>query len=298
MHKKIAVLLASYNGSKWICNQIDSILNQKGVDVSIFISDDMSTDDTIATIQHHYKDNAQIILLKNIGKIGGAAKNFYRLIKDVDFSKFDYISFADQDDIWYDNKLLRAINMIEDKHIDVYSGNVIAFWENGKKVFINKSQAQKKYDFLFSSAGPGCTYVMTKQFLSNFKNHMLVKCVVLDKMHFHDWLLYAYARTHNYKWYIDCEASMMYRQHKNNEFGANSGMKVFKKRWSQARNGWYREQILNVAKFCDYENKITTSIEKNSFMDKLYLIGNLFKLRRKMSEAVMLFFILLIPGFR
>lgn len=295
---KIAVLLASYNGTKYIKEQIDSILNQKNVDVTIFISDDLSTDNTLEYLENIYKDNEKLIYLENNQKFGGAAKNFYRLIKDVDFSDFDYISLSDQDDIWYESKLIRAIKTIEEKKIDVYSSNVLAFWKDGKKVLIDKSQSQKNYDFLFSSAGPGCTNVMKKEFLSDFKNKMLIKNYLLDKIDLHDWLLYAYARSKNYKWFVDAEPSMLYRQHENNEFGANSGIRTFTKRWLKARNGWYRQQILNTASFCDCKNKITISIENNTFLNKLYLILNIFQLRRKVSESIILFFILIIPGFK
>lgn len=298
MNKKIAILLASYNGTKYIKKQIDSILNQKDVDVTIFISDDLSTDNTLEYLHNKYENNKRLLYLKNDGKFGGAAKNFYRLIRDVDFSDFDYVSLSDQDDIWYKDKLIHAISIIEKKQIDVYSSNVLAFWENGKKVLIDKSQPQKKYDFLFSSAGPGCTYVMKKQFLIDFKNKMLKKYSLLNKIDLHDWLLYAYARTNNYKWFVDAVPSMLYRQHDSNEFGANSGFQTFKKRWFEARRGWYREQILYTAKFCDYENTITKSIDNNTFYDRMYLILNVFKLRKKFSEAIILFFILIIPGFK
>jgi len=76
MGKKIAVLLASYNGTKYIKEQIDSILNQKDVDVTIFISDDVSIDSTLEYLQSIYKDNRKLIYLKNDTKFGGAAKNF------------------------------------------------------------------------------------------------------------------------------------------------------------------------------------------------------------------------------
>jgi len=295
---KIAILLATYNGVKFLKEQIDSILNQNKVDVTIFISDDLSTDSTLNYLQNIYKNNKRLIYLESNQKFGGAAKNFFRLIKDVDFLNFDYISLSDQDDIWNEDKLIQAIKIIEEKQIDVYSSNVLAFWENGKRVLIDKSQSQKKYDFLFSSAGPGCTYVMKKEFLSDFKNKTLEKNILLNQIDLHDWLLYAYARTNNYKWFVDNVPSMMYRQHNNNEFGANSGFGTFKKRWNKARNGWYRKQILNIAMFCEYENKIIKSIENNTFFDKLDLILNLFQLRKKTSESLVLFFILIIPGFK
>ncbi len=72
MHKKIAVLLASYNGVKYIKEQVDSILNQKEVDVTIFISDDLSTDKTIEYLQDIYKDYENIVYLPSGSKFGGA----------------------------------------------------------------------------------------------------------------------------------------------------------------------------------------------------------------------------------
>jgi rhamnosyltransferase len=296
--KKIAVLLASYNGTKYIKEQIDSILNQKDVEVTIFVSDDLSTDRTLEYLQNIYKDNKKLVYLESNQKFGGAAKNFYRLIRDVDFSAFDYVSLADQDDIWYEDKLLRAVKTMEEEQIDTYSSNVLAFWEDGKRVLINKSQAQRKYDFLFSSAGPGCTYVMKKEFLMDFKDQMIKKQFLLEKIDLHDWLLYAYARTNNYKWFVDNIPTMLYRQHSSNEFGANSGFKAFTKRWFKARNGWYREQILNTASFCDYSNKITNSIKNNNFFDRLYIVRNIFQLRKKFLESIILFLMLIIPGFK
>lgn len=298
MKENIAILLATYNGEKYLKEQIDSILNQKEVDVTIFISDDLSTDNTLEYLQDTYKNNKKLVYLESKEKFGGAARNFYRLIRDVDFADFDYVSLADQDDIWFEDKLMRAIKTIEQKQIDVYSSNVIAFWENGKKVLINKSQPSKKYDFLFGSAGPGCACVMKKEFMNDFKNIMIKKSILLNKIELHDWLLYAYARTHDYEWYVDSQPSMLYRQHSNNEFGANSGFKTFQKRWHKGRNGWYRNQLLNTANFCDYENEITRSVENNTFFDRLYLISNILKLRKKISESIALLLMILTPGFK
>ena len=91
--KNVAVLLASYNGIKYIKEQIDSILNQDEVEVTIFISDDLSTDGTIDYLHNIYKDEKRLTYLNSNQKFGGAAKNFYRLIKDVNFSDFDYILY-------------------------------------------------------------------------------------------------------------------------------------------------------------------------------------------------------------
>lgn len=293
---KVAILLATYNGKSFIKKQVDTILNQKDIDVTIYVSDDLSTDGTLEYLQDTYTDN-NIVYLPSSQKFGGAAMNFFRLIKDVNINEFDFIALADQDDIWDENKIIHSINNIISNDVSIYSSNVTAFWENGKEILINKSQEQKKYDYLFSSAGPGCTYVMKKDFLIEFKKVLIKKEESLKGIALHDWLLYAFARINNYKWYVDKDTTVLYRQHSFNEFGANSGFKAFKVRWHKARNGWYRNQIINLAKFCDFDNKITKAIKKNRYIDRIFLLTQIFKLRKKTSEVIVLFLILIIPGF-
>ena len=111
---KIAILLAAYKGKQYIQDQIDSILNQEDIDVTIFISIDPSTDGTRELLETVYCNNPHVIILNDVGKFGGAAKNFFRLIRDVDFTLYDFIAFADQDDIWYPQKLARAIVKINE----------------------------------------------------------------------------------------------------------------------------------------------------------------------------------------
>ncbi len=100
---------------------------------------------------------------------GGAAKNFFRLIRDVDSSHFDYIALSDQDDIWDGDKLHHAIKTIEQDDLDGYSSDVIAFWDNGKEELVKKSFPQKKLDYFFEAAGPGSTYVLKQQSVQKFK---------------------------------------------------------------------------------------------------------------------------------
>ena len=271
MHKKIAVLLASYNGTKYIKEQVDSILNQKEVDVTIFISDDLSTDKTIEYLQDIYKDFKNIVYLPSGSKFGGAGKNFFRLIRDVDFSSFDFISFVDQDDIWYEDKLIRAIKTIEDKQLDAYSSNVLAFWEDGKEMVINKSSSQARYDYLFEAAGPGCTYVLKKDLAISLQNFICENWEDVNKIELHDWFIYAFVRENNYKWHIDEKPSMRYRQHTSNQVGANDGLKAKLKRLKKVFSSWYREEIIKIIKVLRLENKYKVSkyILNKSYLNNL-----------------------------
>lgn len=291
MHKKIAVLLASYNGIKYIKEQLDSILNQKEVDVTIFISDDLSTDKTVEYLQNIYKDFKNIVYLTSGSKFGGAGKNFFRLIKDVDFSSFDFVSFVDQDDIWYEDKLIRAIKTIEDKQLDAYSSNVLAFWEDSKEMIINKSSLQARYDYLFEAAGPGCTYVLKKDLAISLQKFISENWENVNKVELHDWFIYAFARENNYKWHIDEKPSMRYRQHTSNQVGANDGLKAKLKRVKKVFSSWYREEIIKIIKVLRLENKYKFSkyILNKSYLNNLLLLKYSFEFRRNKKEKIYLF---------
>ena len=299
MHKKIAVLLASYNGVKYIKEQIDSILNQKEVDVTIFISDDLSTDKTIEYLQDIYKDFKNIVYLPSGSKFGGAGKNFFRLIRDVDFSSFDFISFVDQDDIWYEDKLIRAIKTIEDKQLDAYSSNVLAFWEDGKEMIINKSSSQARYDYLFEAAGPGCTYVLKKDLAIFLQKFICDNWEDVNKIELHDWFIYAFARENNYKWHIDEKPSMRYRQHTSNQVGANDGLKAKLKRLKKVFSSWYREEIIKIIKVLRLENKYKFSkyILNKSYINNLLLLKYSFEFRRNKKEKLFLSLLILLGIF-
>ena len=299
MSQKIAVLLASYNGVKYIKEQVDSILNKKEVDVTIFISDDLSTDKTIEYLQDIYKDFKNIAYLPSGSKFGGAGKNFFRLIRDVDFSSFDFISFVDQDDIWYEDKLIRAIKTIEDKQLDAYSSNVLAFWEDSKEMIINKSSSQARYDYLFEAAGPGCTYVLKKDLAIFLQNFICENWEDVNKIELHDWFIYAFARENNYKWHIDEKPSMRYRQHTSNQVGANDGLKAKLKRLKKVLSSWYREEIIKIIKVLRLENKYKFSkyILNKSYLNNLLLLKYSFEFRRNKKEKLFLSLLILLGVF-
>ena len=228
--KKIAVLLAAYNGERWIQEQIQSIINQKNVSVHLFISLDSSTDASLSILQNIVSTHDNISLLPYGEKFGAAAPNFFHLIEDVCCDEFDYVALSDQDDIWLEAKLFSGILKIEENKAAGYSSNVTAFWANGKQKNVKKASHQKKYDFLFEGPGPGCSFIMTRQFFNEFKTQLINKKSIAKKIDWHDWLIYAYARSKQYNWYIDKDSYMLYRQHENNQLGANSGLKQFTKR--------------------------------------------------------------------
>lgn len=249
-----AVLMAVYNGMQYLAEQLDTILQQTGVNLTVYISVDESTDGSEEWLNSRALKDSRIILLPHGEKFGGAARNFFRLIRDVDLTQHDYIAFSDQDDHWYSDKLAKACNQLKNSKYEAYSSNVMAFWPNGKKVLVNKAQSQRRWDYIFEAAGPGCTYVIHVTLMSAIKDEILKKWSSVQAVGLHDWFFYAYARANNYQWFIDPAPSMLYRQHPKNQLGVNIGYHAYCNRFKQIKNGWWFKQVLLITQLLGVEN--------------------------------------------
>lgn len=281
-YPSVAVLLAAYNGKQYIQEQMDSLFNQEEVTLQLFISVDLSTDGTYEWCKRLENNNKNITVLEYGERFGGAGKNFYRLIRDVDFTEYDFVALADQDDIWLQNKLSRAVHCINEQKVSAYSSDVMAFWENGLKKLVKKSYPQKTYDYLFEAAGPGCTYVFKRSVILEFKKFMSRHSAAIDQVDSHDWMLYAFCRSRKISWFIDDKPMMLYRQHNTNQVGFNSGFKAYLKRISMVKNHWYRSEV----------EKIITLVMPANFTDFLlnrwFLVKNFWELRRRKRDALAL----------
>lgn len=114
--KTVLILMASYNGEKFIKKQIDSIINQTYSDWKLIIQDDGSSDKTIEIIEKYALEDNRIQLKKNTTQYHGAFENFHVLINYAKtIEEYDYYMFCDQDDIWDENKIAKMIKFLEHK---------------------------------------------------------------------------------------------------------------------------------------------------------------------------------------
>lgn len=114
--KKIIVLISTYNGEKYIKEQIDSILKQTiANNLEILIRDDGSTDGTLDILESICKENLNVSIIK--GENVGLVKSYFILLKYV-ADKYEYYSLCDQDDYWLPDKLETAINKLEKNKTD------------------------------------------------------------------------------------------------------------------------------------------------------------------------------------
>ena len=278
----VAILMPTYQGIKYINQQIQTIINQKYVNLTLFISVDPSTDGTIDLLRRLSKSINKIRIIKHYKNFGSPTKNFFNLISKVDVKKYDYIGLADHDDLWEKNKIINGINTLNDKKVDCYSSSIIAF-RGEKKKYIDKSYKQTKYDHYFESAGPGSTFLFRPNFIEKFQKFLIKNKEAWNFKHY-DWLIYSFARENSFKWFIDKRPMLYYRQHENNYTGANWGFKASLKRFFSVIKGEAFADSMHLSRIIRYK--------ENFFTNKYFLITNFLirsnQFRRKISEKILL----------
>jgi len=228
--QSIGILMATYNGENFIRDQIDSILNQTYNNWILVIHDDGSTDNTINIVKEYEKKYPnKILFIEDNIKCGGAKENFSHLI---DLAKknfnFDYIMFADQDDVWLPNKIeitLSKMLELEENfgnnvpiivHTDLIvvdkDLNIIAnsFWDYQK---INP-QNNNLNCLLLENTVTGCTMMINKCLLELLKTPFPREAII------HDWWIALVCVLHQGVIFPLREKTVLYRQHDKNDTGA------------------------------------------------------------------------------
>ena len=218
--KKVDILLATYNGEKYLSEQIESILNQTYKDFRLLISDDCSTDKTRDIIKKYASEDKRIEIFlqeNNLGVVG----NFEFLLNKV---KNEYFMFSDQDDIWDLEKIEKSIKKIEDTSADlVYtdlevvdsSKNTIykSYWK--LKNIYQKIKKYNNFESLYlNNFVTGCTILSKKEIISK-----VLPLPKDSKYVLHDYWIPLIISQEGKIDYIE-EPLIKYRQHKNNKIGS------------------------------------------------------------------------------
>ena len=162
---KVAVLMSTYNGEKYIREQLNSIFNLQGVEVSLFVRDDGSSDATVDILKE-YAENYPIKIILD-GENVRPGESFMRLVyRYADEEGIDYYAFADQDDIWLPDKLQVAIKAIKKCECDLpvlYSSNQ-SIYVDGKNQGYRYKERQRVdlISHMTKNTIAGCTFVFNK----------------------------------------------------------------------------------------------------------------------------------------
>lgn len=214
----VTVVLATYNGEKYLREQLDSLLRQKGVSVKILVRDDGSKDGT-KNILDEYQSKG--LLTWYTGEHLNVQKGYLDLLKNA--PKSDYYAFSDQDDVWDDDKLLYAVmeldELPDDKPAMYYCGQRLVD-ENLNLLSVHKIAADRSphANFMISNVA-GCTAVFNQALVD------AVNSASPDFILMHDSWLFKICLALGGSYYADSTAHINYRQHGNNVAGLNGGVK-------------------------------------------------------------------------
>lgn len=255
---KVFVLLSTYNGEKFLEEQLESILRQREVEIELLIRDDGSTDRTLEIIERWEK---KLKINFYIGPNVGPARSFMDLIKHVD-ENADYYAFCDQDDYWMPDKLLAAL-----QHLHQYKEEEpILYYGKAKRVGANLEEidspfhknyhTEKFSQVLVENAACGCTMVFNRCLLRKIKKYEP------NYLQMHDsWILTVCAALDG-KICYDPYSHILYRQHDNNKVG---GLKKIK-------YGRYKLFEYRVKKFFDCNMERPSMVAKeliNGYRDEM-----------------------------
>ncbi len=251
---RVLVMLACFNGAPWIAEQITSILSQEEVDVDLIIGDDGSTDNTILAVTPFLND-PRVRLVSSALPTGAAGQNFFSLIRNTPTAGYDFFAFADQDDIWCKEKICEACTALRHSSASGYSSSVTAAWEAGREIILRQESRLTNSDFLFEGAGQGCSFVMAASFYEEVREFVRANSDLTKDLYFHDWAVYALARSWGRKWIFDRRSFIRYRQHETNDTGARASISGIIKRFKLLKRGWYRRQLLAICNLCRAANQ-------------------------------------------
>lgn len=225
----VDILMATCNGGKYLRNQLLSLQQQTYGDWTLWIRDDISTDDTMLIIRKFAESDSRIkIVGDSTGLQLGPGKNFLSLTK---YSTADYVTFCDQDDLWFEKKLEILVDFAE-KNFDInipslaycdaygYSDETGVITVNG----ISRNHAKKLSEFLFFNAGyQGCSMLFNRRLCTIAANYRA-------NYYLHDDVISLLAHSFGRVFFVP-KKLMLYRQHESNVTGnINHDFRVYFRR--------------------------------------------------------------------
>lgn len=236
--KTVCVLMSTYNGEKFIEEQIQSIFRQKDVNVYLTVRDDGSNDRTISILKKYEKEKK--LKLYQGEKNLGPACNFMELLYNS--GEFDYYAFADQDDVWLEEKLIRAIHKLEKINDEpgLYCSNQLIYKDNVVEGM--RFESVPKHGIIQAICGnvfSGCTMVFNIQLAKILKKNEYRPSNNVLNIRMHDTWVIAVAEYVG-KVVYDQNSYIKYRIHENNTVGLNNNkihrlMKIIK--YIEYKNG-------------------------------------------------------------
>lgn len=280
--EKVAVLLSTYNGARFLVEQLESLLAQTHRDWIIYASDDGSSDSTLAILRTYQERLGKERFFVLSGPRQGFAKNFMSLVKSP-LVMADYIAFCDQDDVWLPNKLERSLGFVKAVPAEVpalYCSRTHLIDESGGSIGFSPlfSKPPSFANALVQSIAGANTMLLNRAALELLRRTD-DNAVIIS----HDWWTYILVSGYAGKIFYDPEPSMLYRQHGSNLSGSNSSLLGKVMRLREMLKGTFKHwNDSNLNAICSFRFSFTEKCQSTlvhfenarnaSFFRRLYLL--------------------------
>lgn len=274
---KAVVLMSTYNGEKYIREQIDSLLAQKGdFSLDIWVRDDGSSDATCQILQEYAAHGK---LQWYTGDNLRSARSFFDLIGHC--TGYDYYAFSDQDDYWYPDKLKEAILSLEAQTCPaIYCANarlVDCRGEDlGRQVY-NRAPHCDFYSVVCGGNILGCTMVFNNQLAE-----LIQKNPMPEQMIMHDSIMLSICTLHDGVILFDEKPCMDYRQHGGNVVGAQWT------KWDALKDRWDRITKSQDVSIAQQAQSVITAYPHSENAEKRRFLQKVATYRRSFCSAVSL----------
>lgn len=272
-YPRVAILMSTYNGEKYLDQQIISIINQTYENWNLYIRDDGSTDKTLDIIKRFQRKDKRIILYESNSNVG-STKSFMKLLNHTEA---DYYMFSDQDDYWLENKIKWSLEeMLKDNNrypMCIYTNYKVV--DKDLNTIMNSGFDYTSSDFLdilFTNSVTGCTMMIN----NSLKSLINFDTINYDNVYMHDWWIALIAAKFGRLMYIN-KATILYRQHGNNVVGSrksSSVKRIFNRIFNLSYSIIELKRVINISFefYSEYGRKLNG-------IDKMYLkrYGDLIK---------------------
>ena len=246
MKPLISIVMASYNGEKYLRPQLDSLLAQDYPSLEIVCVDDASTDDTWALLMSYQAKDPRIKIIQQSANQGYIAT----FEKGIHAATGDLIALADQDDIWISSKISKLFDALGQASLVYYDSELIN--AQGEKMGQKMSQIKKQIAYrsplmyTFGAWAPGHSML--------FKREILATALPFSNWVTHDYLLGFAATCHQGIHYLPISL-VLYRQHATNAIGADLTKSKKNYQSRQERNHRICERLKILAERCPSSNE-------------------------------------------
>jgi len=247
MSNRVTVLLSTYNGSKYLQQQLESLYEQTYPNIRILVRDDGSTD-TTRTLLASEQAKGRIDILEGHDNLGPAL-SFFELLKSAAATDTEYVAFCDQDDVWHPEKNARAIQKLSGVVNDLpamYCSRVELVDENLKHIGYTDLPGKVGFgNALVESVAAGCSMVLNRKAMTLVGQNLPGKVVI------HDWWCYLVVSCFGVV-IFDETATLKYRQHGKNAIGVSAtGFAQLARRYRRFFGGgeghqWMSEQAASL----------------------------------------------------